>query len=161
MSIENLYQTPTAALEPVEKTYISSPFTWQGRLSRIDYYLFLLFAVFISNSAAMIAASFSTLTAAAFASYFFAAMGPIASIIWVAILSKRRFHDFNSNGRLAALIIVPGINLGLILHLLFKQGDLSINDYGEPSTLSRGKKQALALNLLFILVYALVKFKLI
>jgi len=161
MSIENLYQTPTATLEPVQKTYISSPFTWQGRLSRVDYYLFVLFAVFISNSTAFIAVSFSTLISATFVIYFITAMGPIASIIWVAILSKRRFHDFNSSGRLAALVIVPGVNLLLILGLLFKQGDLSINDYGEPSRLSRGKKQALGLNLLLIVVYAFVKFNLI
>jgi len=135
MALENFYQTPSAELEPLNNAYYPSPFTWNGRLGRIDYFLYVLFAYFISVSfafIAIVAAELST-TFHPWLSYFFSA-------IWIAILSKRRFNDFNKDSRLALFVFLPGINLFMIFGLMLVPGDLSENQYGVRPTLKKGRK---------------------
>jgi len=150
MALENVYQTPKAVLELKQKPYIASPLTWQGRIGRIEYYLFVLFALFISSSFAFILITFVNLP-----NQLRPWLGLITATAWIMILSKRRFNDFNHRGRLAALIFIPVINLLLLLVLLFIPGDKSSNNYGDPSRITGQKKFYFYISLMFVVIYIL------
>jgi len=153
MEIENLYQTPKSELETTEKPYVPGPFSWRGRIGRVDYFLFILFAYFIANS-------FAFILVAVLGSdpHLQPWIGQLLAFLWIALLSKRRLQDFNSSGRMAALIFVPGFNFLLMLGLLYIRGDQSDNEYGQPPILKNERKHYFYFFLFVIISVSLLLF---
>lgn len=96
--------------------------SWEGRIGRAEYLLRLLIAWFV------------------FVSLLFplSLLGYEASLIISGVLStwiylgaqKRRLNDFGASGYWMLLMLVPIVNIGFVLALMFRGGDPQPNSWG-------------------------------
>ena len=117
-----------------------APFSFDGRIRRIEYFLSSLIASFVGGIVWTIA----------FASIFVGAMGGGASaaggsifailigiaayiaIIWFGLAQGvKRLHDMDKSGWLILLFLIPVVDFFWGLYMLFADGTVGPNQYGE------------------------------
>lgn len=139
-------------------------FDWHGRVSRVQ---FLAYSTFNALIALMLVAllfvmigGFQGMANASSEQLPMSLLG--ASSVGVAVLfylqlavSKRRFNDLNKTGRLALLMLVPGVNILVYLYLLAVEGTAGGNFYGLPARPATQLKTVLMV-LIPILVMSLI-----
>ena len=59
-------------------------------------------------------------------------IGYIGLLYCTFIFAIRRLHDRNQSGWLSLLMLVPVVNIGLALYLIFAKGDALANQFGPP-----------------------------
>lgn len=62
----------------------------------------------------------------------FATIVYLPALLAIFVIIKRRLNDLDASGWLALLALVPLINLGLTLWLMFGRGSAGANSYGPP-----------------------------
>lgn len=58
-------------------------------------------------------------------------IGVVLAIIYWISLTIRRFHDIGKGGWITALALIPVVNIGILLWLLFAPGQKGENKYGS------------------------------
>ncbi len=104
---------------------------FSGRISRLNFFVNWLvyttiFLILVSSDLFLIGANKSSQSFV----YILLAVIYIIGIIYTSSLYIRRLHDINQSGWLTFLIIVPLVNFGLLLFLIFKKGSPEMNRYG-------------------------------
>jgi uncharacterized membrane protein YhaH (DUF805 family) len=56
----------------------------------------------------------------------------IVMIYFTFVFTIRRLHDRNHSGWLSLLMLIPLVNIGLALYLIFAKGDEQQNQFGQP-----------------------------
>lgn len=111
---------------------INEFFSWRGRLNRLSFFLRML-AI----------SAFGTLVTDIPEAYGIELSTPV--VLFVLLISAilgafqitKRLHDFDQSGWLQLLSLIPAVNFGLGLYLLFKKGDEYENKYGKDPLLAR------------------------
>ncbi|PWJ34178.1 DUF805 domain-containing protein [Sediminitomix flava] len=105
---------------------------FDGRASRKEFWMFVLFNFLIGFVAALIDNLFGIANAETGA-------GPIYGIYSLGVLlpsiavSVRRLHDIGKNGWYLLIMFIPLIGSLVLLYWWIKKGDLGANEYGaEP-----------------------------
>lgn len=119
-----------------------SLFSSSGRLGRIRYIAWVLVAVAVASLFlgffASLAGSFQS---QALIGVFKVALILVAylalPVVWI-VMSMRRLHDIGRPGWLAALLLVPVINVVLLAVLVLWPGEPQSNAYGDPSPEATG-----------------------
>lgn len=130
-----------------------APFSFEGRIRRIEYFLSGLIAGIISSiiwaiafASAFVGMMSGSTAAAAGGSVFAILLGLAAyvGILWFAIAQGvKRLHDVDKSGWLFLLLLVPIVNFFFGLYLLFADGTVGPNQYG-PDPKNRQPYQAAA-----------------
>lgn len=71
-------------------------------------------------------------------------------LYYLVIIMIRRLHDCNHSSCLLWLMIIPGLNLGLLCYLFSKKGDEALNRFGYPR-LMYGWEKILGLSQIILL----------
>ncbi len=98
-------------IEPYKK-YV----TFSGRARRMEYWMFVLFCIFIGFSIGLIEATFITVFA-------------IFNFLPSLAVSVRRLHDQNMNGWWVIASFIPIINILFLIFMCFR-GTQGENNYG-------------------------------
>lgn len=118
-----------------------APFSFNGRIRRIEYFLSGLISSFVGGIVWMIA--FASMfvgiaagepAAAAGGSIFAILIGIAAyiAIAWFGLTQGvKRLHDMDKSGWLILLLLVPALNIFWGLYMLFADGTVGPNQYGE------------------------------
>ena len=130
----NPYSAPGADLSlpaAIDETYQPRLFALHGRIGRVRYVAYLMGGTLLSMLAAMallipigVASNNSVLAT------FVPLLSTLAMLFVTFVLAIRRLHDINLSGWLSILTLVPIVNLGLGLWLLFGAGSKGSNPYG-------------------------------
>jgi uncharacterized membrane protein YhaH (DUF805 family) len=155
----NPYSTPQAALaEPGYDgaTYDPSMFSMSGRLGRVRYIVYsgvlnlLMWVVMgiLIGGALMISGSMTSILVITTLVLTYA-----VAIFLGVILGRRRLHDLDKSGWLLCLMLVPLVNIGIYLWMLFGPGTEGPNSRGLPPP---PNSQALVIGLWVTLVFTVV-----
>lgn len=135
MPLTNPYSAPGADLSlpgAIDETYQPRLFALHGRIGRVRYVAYLMGGTLLAMLAAFallipigVASNNSVLPT------FVPLLSSIAMMAVAFVLAIRRLHDINLSGWLSILMLVPIINLGLGLWLLFGAGTKGPNQYGN------------------------------
>jgi uncharacterized membrane protein YhaH (DUF805 family) len=115
--------------QQTDDTYEPSLFALNGRIGRVRYLAYhnaLMYAFF----AGFLVIGLSALASPALA-IGLAGVAYVALLVGSVIICRRRFHDLNKSGWLWLLMLVPLVNVGVALWLVFGRGDEGSNDYGQ------------------------------
>lgn len=134
-ALNNPYSAPDAVLTgaPVDdETYEPAVFSLQGRIGRLRYlaYSFLLSLVLllvagIITAIASVIARDPGITLIVMMIAFY-----IPSFLLGFAMAKRRLNDLDRTGWLSLLMLVPLVNAGLVLYLIFGAGTPTTNRFG-------------------------------
>ena len=134
MPLTNPYSAPGADLSlpsAIDDTYQPSLFSLHGRIGRMRYVAYLIGGTLLAMLAAIallipisLASKNSVLTTLV------PLLSSLAMLVVTFVLAIRRLHDINLSGWLSILTLVPIVNLGLGLWLLFGSGTKGANQYG-------------------------------
>lgn len=117
------------------RNYVISPFSFQGRIGRLQYFGWsLVFSILVWLAGTVLNLLFGgepsvqTRTGAISGSaYIFSS---VAFFVITASLGVRRLHDMNANGWWYLLAFIPGVSFIFGLVLLFAPGTPGANQYG-------------------------------
>jgi uncharacterized membrane protein YhaH (DUF805 family) len=104
-------------------------FTFEGRLNRSRYFLTSIISGFIigflgSILAILLGLAHESLT-------FIVYLVMVVILVWINIsVVVRRLHDLDRSGWFWLLQIIPLVNIGLAIYLLFFKGTTGPNKYG-------------------------------
>lgn len=117
-----------------------APFSFEGRIRRIEYFLSGLIAGIVGSiiwaiafASAFVGIMSGSTAAAAGGSVFAILLGLAAyvAILWFAVAQGvKRLHDVDKSGWLYLLFLVPVVNFFFGLYLLFADGTVGPNQYG-------------------------------
>ena len=114
-----------------------NPFSFNGRIRRIEYLLSNLLSGFVSGIAFWlgIGASLVSAEAESVGGFGFGMLMSIAAIvggIWFTIAQDvKRLHDVDKSGWFVILLLIPIVNFMLGLYMLLADGTVGPNRYGE------------------------------
>ena len=100
------------------------PLTFSGRLNRLRYFLALLLAMSVYCLTSIPLEFFGINSMLIHYPIF------ILYMVWCFSLLGRRLHDIGISAWFSLISLVPFVNLGLGLFLLFKKGNAGPNKYG-------------------------------
>ena len=134
-----------------------APFSFDGRIRRIEYFLSGLIASLVGGVVWTLAfASFfvgmmgNSAAAAAGGSVFALILGIVAyvAICWFGLAQGvKRLHDMDKSGWLILLLFVPLLNVFWGLYMLFADGTVGPNQYGaDPKNRMPYQQQPAAVN---------------
>lgn len=131
--MNNPYHAPAADLSRSDmgaQTYQPKVFSIDGRIGRLRYlgytWLYTFAAMIVLAVVAGILAAISTdLMAFALLAYI-----PVVGVSMIPAI--RRCNDLNKSGWFSLLSLVPFVNIGFAIWVLFFPGDAAANDYGPP-----------------------------
>ena len=114
----------------------------EGRLGRVRYFAY-------SSSVGFVFGVLALLLAFLLMSYGkeyigFATVVYIPALLAMFVITKRRLNDLDASGWLAALTLIPLVNLGLTLWLMFGRGSEGANSYGPPPVPNSTRVKVLA-----------------
>ena len=110
----------------------ASIWSYEGRASRIDYFVVLLITSILGAISGSVMVKGGAL--GLFSGLFF--MG----VLWVSMCAcARRMHDVGHSGWLSLVALIPGVNFLFGLYALFAPGQDRDNDYGPLPTQSQSK----------------------
>lgn len=103
-------------------------FSAKGRIGRVIYFFWMLTIAFLAAVAHII------VDENVYWREFWDYMIPVYVITWLltVIPMVRRLHDMDKSGSLCLWSLIPLVNLGLGLYLLFGKGNVGTNKYGPP-----------------------------
>lgn len=103
-------------------------FTFRGRSTRSQYWLFLLFVgIFLLAGMVLDSAILNSKEPSAFSAIVY-----LVHAIPALSLSVRRLHDADKSGWLVLLLFVPLLNIIICLMIAFVPSTAGINRFGEP-----------------------------
>lgn len=114
-----------------------APFSFDGRIRRIEYFLSGIIGVIVGGIAYSLGVATLFLGAAAGSaggSFFGILIGIAAAIasLWFSLAQGvKRLHDLNKSGWLILLLFVPIVGWVFALYMLFADGTVGPNQYGE------------------------------
>lgn len=178
---EPVAQQPTQFANPngaLAVTDTTQPWDYKGRFGRLSYLAWrlveslivfvLMFVVFIfmgvgtglsaamtggsQNAVSNVMAGIGGLTVLLFLVIF------LASMVFGIIMGIRRLHDCNRSGHLMWLFLVPLVNIGLGLYLLFAPGTPGPNRFGPARVTPEWEKVVGYIYIGFIVLSLLVSF---
>lgn len=143
MESNNPYQTPSADIESPHNAAgvdTSSPFSADGRFSRLSYLGWALLLALVFFVIAMVAAIAMGITKDMAAGFDPSSLGIGAMVVGIPLIiamvyvgfvfAIRRLHDMNASGWWSLLMIVPLVSMIMYLVLAFKAGTDGPNRYG-------------------------------
>ena len=154
------YKAPSADVAALHQEELYQPriFTTAGRIGRLRYlaylmagYLFLIPMLMASSAlSAVLPGKDGGMGAVSLG---LVILAYVLYLVFFVILMRRRFNDMNRSGWLAALGLIPVINVFIGLWLIFGRGTYSSNRYGPaPVANTTGVKIAsLALPLIAVI----------
>lgn len=127
MSGTNPYQAPAADVKQSVETYQPLFFSASGRIGRLRFLAYSLFAV-------VILIPFLALTAVVGPDLgvFVAILMYVVAVAWTVIVCKRRFNDMNRTGWFSILYFLPLLNLIMFIWLACAPGTQGDNRFGAP-----------------------------
>jgi uncharacterized membrane protein YhaH (DUF805 family) len=132
--LNNPYSAPGADLSlpgAIDETYQPRLFSLHGRIGRIRYVAYLMGGTLLAMLAAIaLLVPIGMASNNNFLSAFVPLLSSIGMLVATFVLAIRRLHDTNRSGWLSILTLVPIVNLGLALWLLFGPGTQGANQYG-------------------------------
>ncbi|MGK0439826.1 MAG: uncharacterized membrane protein YhaH (DUF805 family) [Paracoccaceae bacterium] len=163
MTTANPYQAPASDVTQAQsnRPYQPKIFTADGRIGRLRYlaYSMIINLCFIPVALLVLAIGAATTGDSGQPSVIVWILGGIAYIALIAtsfVLAKRRLNDLNQSGWLSLLLLVPLVNLGIILWLIFAPGKKEQNSYGPYPVKNPGGIVALALIIPFIAIVGII-----
>ncbi len=151
---------PRAQLSDIASDARRNPevFSTDGRIGRLRYWSYsfgaALLMLFVDGAAEVYDALYN---ATGLAPAFVTVLLAILSFIATVILARRRLQDLGKSAKSSILVLIPLVNLGAFLWLLFAPGDDGANAYGpRPEPNSTGVKIvgiALPLLILALIVF--------
>lgn len=125
----NIYSAPTADFTHVDSkdaTYDPKMFELKGRIGRVRYLAYYMVLGLLSMIVAVaVIALFPT-------NWLAMVIGYLPFLATMVMVTIRRLHDMDHNGWLAALHLVPLVNMIFGLWLLIGRGTEGHNRYGPP-----------------------------
>lgn len=106
-----------------------------GRLSRTNYVIsfsFLIFLLFLAYSLIILIPIILGINEVPSSFYTIIDCLYILLLFLVFTLHARRWHDLGRSGWLTLLFLIPLIDIGVLLYLLFAPGDEEEYKYGNP-----------------------------
>ena len=135
--MNNPYSAPSAPIDDIdlgEDTYKPIFFSLQGRIGRLHYLGYSWLASFL---VVFIAGILAAVTIPLMGSKAGGAAGVVAIIFYYVaifavafIYARRRLHDLDKGGVWFLLSLVPLVNIGFWLYLIFAPGTDGSNSYG-------------------------------
>lgn len=117
-----------------------APFSFEGRIRRIEYFLSGLLVCFVGGiiwavafASAFVGIMSGSTAAAAGGSVFAILLGLAAyvGILWFGIAQGvKRLHDVDKSGWLILLLLIPIVGFIFALYMLFADGTVGPNQYG-------------------------------
>jgi uncharacterized membrane protein YhaH (DUF805 family) len=163
MTTANPYQAPSSDVTQAHsmRPYQPRIFTAEGRIGRLRYlaYGLIINLCFIPVALLILAIATATTGDSGQPSLIVWILGGIAYIALIVasfILAKRRLNDLNQSGWLSLLLLIPLVNFGVILWLIFAPGEKQQNSYGAYPIKNTGGIVALALILPFIAIVGII-----
>ena len=114
-----------------------NPFSFNGRIRRIEYFLSNLLGGFVSGIAFWLGIGTSLVSAEAesvggFGFGMLVSMAAILGGIWFTIAQDvKRLHDVDKSGWLIILLFIPIVNFIFGLYMLLADGTVGPNRYGD------------------------------
>lgn len=129
--MSNPYSMPQAQLtERVgDDTYMPKLFSLEGRIGRVRY-LGYGFAIGMLMIPLMFVMTLLGGLGGAFGGMGGMVLGYVIYIAATFVLARRRLNDLGKSGWLSLLLLVPLVNIGVGLWMLFGEGDQGSNEYG-------------------------------
>ncbi|KQV44909.1 hypothetical protein ASE26_13200 [Duganella sp. Root198D2] len=126
-----------------DETYMPKFFALNGRIGRVRYWSYSFLAGLLMMPVLFLVVVVGVLSGIMTSPG--AASTMFGLLIWgmylaiTIILARRRFHDMGKSGWLSILAIIPIVQIGIGLWLLFAPGDDCANDYGpQPAPNTTG-----------------------
>lgn len=111
-------------LDVIKNKMFKNPFSFKGRIRRLEYGLSLIIYYFIST---ILSAASSNINERTDGFLFILILIPLLVVYWFLLAqSVKRSHDINNSG---FYILIPFY----VLWLIFKEGESGFNEYGENS----------------------------
>lgn len=150
----NPYSAPAADLNSLagEETYEPQVFAVNGRIGRMRYLAYSLVMSVLAYVVFAVLFGIGMAVGGMGVGFVFMLLGYIPMLAVTFILARRRLNDLDKSGWLSLLLIVPLVNLGLMLYLIFAAGTAGTNQFGpQPSPNSTlVKVGALAMPIIFV-----------
>ncbi|MBL4673140.1 MAG: DUF805 domain-containing protein [Arenicella sp.] len=163
MTTANPYQAPASDVTQAQsnRPYQPKIFTADGRIGRLRYLAYGLIINLCFVPAALLILAIGAATTGdsgqpSFIVWILAGIAYIALIVFSFVLAKRRLNDLNQSGWLSLLLLIPLVNLGVILWLIFAPGKKEQNSYGPYPIKNPGGIVALALILPLIAILGII-----
>jgi len=163
MTTTNPYQAPASDVtgEQANHPYQPRIFTAEGRIGRLRYlaYGVIINLCFIPAALLILAIGAATTGDSGQPSFIVWVLAGIAYVALIAfsfVLAKRRLNDLNQSGWLSLLLLIPLVNLGVILWLIFTPGKKEQNSYGPYPVENPGVIVAVALIIPLIAILGIV-----
>ncbi|WP_426211608.1 DUF805 domain-containing protein [Massilia sp. TWP1-3-3] len=135
--MHNPYHAPSADLsqaQAIGAPYVPAFFAVHGRLGRLRYVAYMTGSMLLASLATgvVVTAVASMLARDSPLLPFLTLPSTVSMVAAWAVVAVRRLNDMNRSGWMLLLGLVPIVNLGLGLWLLFGPGDGNANNYGRP-----------------------------
>lgn len=135
--MNNPYNAPTADLSALKEgsaTYQPKVFAMDGRIGRLRYLAYAMCVGMLVTFAALLVAGviIAMIKPGETGVMLVIGIAYIPPVVISFVMAIRRLNDMNKSGWLSLLSLVPLVNLGFALWLLFGRGDESTNQYGPP-----------------------------
>ncbi|NQD38461.1 DUF805 domain-containing protein [Permianibacter sp. IMCC34836] len=132
----NPYSAPAADLNSLagEETYEPQVFAVNGRIGRMRYLAYSLVMSLLAYVVFAVLFGIGMAIGGMGVGFIMLLLGYIPMLAVTFILARRRLNDLDKSGWLSLLLIVPLVNLGLILYMIFAAGTAGTNQFGpQPS----------------------------
>lgn len=135
--MNNPYNAPTADLSALSEgtgTYQPKVFSMDGRIGRLRYLAYAMGVSMLLSIAAFLVVGIIIAIVKPGQAGMMVLFGIayIPSVVISFVMAIRRLNDMNKSGWLSLLSLVPLVNVGFALWIIFGRGDERANQYGPP-----------------------------
>lgn len=160
MTTANPYAAPSATdVAGDTSAYTPVVFSFNGRIGRLRYLAYGMAWNFVIAAVGAILFGLLALVAGDAAASLFmlgATLIYIAFLVPAFAMAVRRLNDLDRSGWLSLLMLVPLVNLGLMLYLMFGPGTQGVNKYGPAPSANSGLVVVAALILPIIFIVGML-----